>query len=158
MSTITVWRVTDQDYVSSAFDGMGAEKFGGRFNSVGRKLVYCAGSLSLALLEQLVRTNSRDRLRRQVCIRADFDSSLVEVAGPGDLPTGWSDIPYSGVSQKFGDEWLIKQSSAVLKVPSVVVAIEWNYLLNPEHPDFASIVTFDPVALPLDGRIERLMS
>jgi RES domain-containing protein len=157
VSTVTVWRLTDRNYVASAFDGIGAEKFGGRFNSVGRKMVYCAGSLSLALLEQLVRTNSRDRLRRQVCIQADVDSSLVETASPTMLPKCWSEIPYTSVSQNFGDEWLASQSSAVLKVPSVVLASEWNYLLNPEHPDFATIVTFDAFPVPIDRRVERLL-
>jgi RES domain-containing protein len=41
--------------------------------------------------------------------------------------------------------------TAVLKVPSAIIDLEYNYLLNPAHPDFEKIkirsvnkFTFDP--------------
>jgi len=53
--------------------------------------------------------------------------------------------------QTIGDEWMFNRTSAVLRVPSAVVPTEWNYLLNPSHPDFAMVtigakqrIKFDP--------------
>lgn len=149
---ITAWQITDRDYAGTAFDGVGAEKFGGRLNSIGRRVVYCAGSQSLAILEQLVRVNSRSRLRRQVCMRVEFDARMVETLDHSKLPRGWDAIPYTDVSQRVGDGWLERQSSAVLRVPSVVVPEEWNYLLNPGHPDFVRISKGASQPLPIDER------
>ncbi len=53
--------------------------------------------------------------------------------------------------QEGGDEWFDTQASAVLRVSSVVVPGESNFLLNPTHPDFgrisvesARLFEFDP--------------
>ncbi len=52
-----------------------------------------------------------------------------------------------------GDGWLDAKRAAVLKVPSALVPVEYNYVINPEHPDFALITTGDPTGFPLDPRL-----
>jgi hypothetical protein len=41
----------------------------------------------------------------------------------------------------------------VLRVRSAVIADEFNFLLNPEHPDFKKIVGEQPVPFVFDGRL-----
>jgi RES domain-containing protein len=41
----------------------------------------------------------------------------------------------------------------VFQVPSVVVPTENNYLLNPNHPDFAGMRIGTPMPFPFDERL-----
>jgi RES domain-containing protein len=38
-------------------------------------------------------------------------------------------------------------------VPSVIVPTEFNYVLNPVHPDFARIRIGTPLPFPFDARL-----
>jgi RES domain-containing protein len=46
----------------------------------------------------------------------------------------------------------------VLAVPSAVIPAETNYLLNPEHPDFARIGIGEPLELVTDLRLLKKVS
>jgi len=52
-----------------------------------------------------------------------------------------------------GTKWLGQARSAVLKVPSVVIRDEFNYLLNPQHSDFKRIVVSKPAPFSFDLRL-----
>jgi RES domain-containing protein len=151
----TVWRIVDPKYAESAFSGIGAEIAGGRFNSKGRRMVYTAGSVSLAMLEQLVQANKRRRLRGHVCIPVTFEETFVEAHDADSLPKGWDARPYRHASQDFGDRWLREQRSLVLCVPSVVVPQEYNYLINPSHPDMGAVEIGDAFLTPFDVHLTR---
>jgi RES domain-containing protein len=43
--------------------------------------------------------------------------------------------------------------SAVLEVPSIVVNGEFNYLLNPEHPDFERLEIGSALPFSFDPRL-----
>ena len=62
-------------------------------------------------------------------------------------------MPSTVVSQSIGDRWLESARSAVLRVPSVVVPAESNYLLNPHHADFDRIEIAAPEVLRVDPRL-----
>jgi len=51
---LIAWRLTTKKNESEAFNGIGASKYGGRWNSKGNKVIYSSESISLALLENLV--------------------------------------------------------------------------------------------------------
>ncbi len=148
----TAWRIVKSKYADSAFDGEGAAKAGGRWNSRGRRVVYTSGNLSLAALELLVHLNPPVRFR-WVAIPCRFDPKLVETVPPGALPDQWTRVPTPPEVRKTGDAWLAEERSAVLAVPSAIVSREWNYLLNPEHPDFARIELGDPEPFAFDSRL-----
>lgn len=86
-------------------------------------------------------------------IRILFDEALVERLDPAVLPAGWRASPAPPQTQAIGDAWLAERRSAVLAVPSAVVPIESNYLLNPAHPDFARITAGQPESFDLDQRL-----
>lgn len=153
MKKTRVWRICHKKYSNSAFSGEGAKLYGGRFNSEGFAAVYTSGSLSLALLEILVRTNDRAFFEACTLFYADIPASGIYEATFGDLPAGWDNIPHGSHSQKFGDNWLKSKTELALKVPSVVVPVEHNYILNPNHPDFNRMKTSSADKLPLDKRL-----
>lgn len=153
MNKVRVWRITHKQYADSAFTGEGARIYGGRFNSEGLPSIYTSGNLSLALLEMLVQSNDRNYFSSCVSIYADIPVTTIKQMTPELLPDAWDAVPYSTASQLFGDKWINDSESAVLKVPSVAVPVEWNYVINPLHPDFKKIEIFDSTVLPFDERL-----
>lgn len=56
------------------------------------------------------------------------------------LPGGWRDDPAPAETAAIGDAWLLDNASLALAVPSVIVPREHNFILNPQHPLFTSVV------------------
>jgi len=148
----TAWRVVKHEFVATAFDGEGARLFGGRWHSSGRVVVYTSASASLGLLEQLVHAE-KGLLPIYITIPVTFVADLVEMIDLVRIPTRWQTSPPPYELQQIGDEWVDSMRSCVLEVPSVIVPHESNFILNPKHPDFASIEIGDPIALEIDTRL-----
>lgn len=144
------WRIVKVRHAATAFDGEGARRYGGRWNSTGTRLVYTSGTRALAALETLVHLNPPIVLQ-YVAIPVAFDAALVETIPPSALPADWTEAPPPPSTRRTGDLWVTQARSAVLEVPSVIIPGEPNYLLNPAHADFKRIriggaepFSFDP--------------
>ena len=143
-------------FVSTRFpDGLcaeGARRNGGRWNSKGVAILYCATSESLALLELRVHAPHpypRDRLRFVI----DVPDDAVHEAPVAALPRGWNKLPPSPASKRFGDKWVASGSSLGLLVPSVVASEERNILLNPAHPRFSEVRVTKKSRVQMDLRL-----
>ena len=149
---ITAWRIVKFQHTQTAFDGEGARMAGGRWNKIGSPMIYTAGSLALAALETIVHLPKSDLLKKLFFhIRVQFDNNLVFALNPADLPADWDCIPPSDSTQTIGTDWILKEKSVILKVPSTIIREEFNYLISPVHPDFKKLslgsaerFTFDP--------------
>ncbi len=151
--TLIAWRIVDSKHKQKAFSGDGARRYGGRWNSKGVAVIYTAGSLSLACIELVVNLPSPKLLESFVRIPVRFKSSLVESSPYNQLPRDWQSRPISPTTKAIGDRWVRQQRLAILKVPSVVIPEEFNYLINPAHPDFARIEIGQPVVYHFDPRL-----
>jgi RES domain-containing protein len=151
----TAWRIVKRRHVESAFDGEGARRYGGRWNSPGTSVVYASETRALCLLEVLAGIRSVKPLEAYVIIPATFEDSLVTGVDLDRLPRTWRQSPPHPSTQRVGDDWADQETSAVLRAPSAIVPEEFNYLLNPGHPDFAGIQLGDPHELLLDPRLLR---
>jgi RES domain-containing protein len=149
------WRIVAAEHAEGAFSGEGARLYGGRWNSPGVAVVYTAQSASLAALEMLVRLHAERRMPNYVLFACAFDDSLVEPIAKSDLPPGWRADPAPPRLQQLGEQWVLSGRSAILRVPSAVIETEFNYLLNPVHPDFGGIEIAEPVPFALDLRLLR---
>lgn len=147
---IKAWRIVKSKHAGSAFEGEGARLFGGRWNSVGTRMVYTSASRSLAALETLVHLNP-PVFFDFVIIPVTFDRRLVETLK--DLPQNWREEPPVRSGQLTGDAWIREKRSAVLEVPSAVMPGEFNFLLNPMHPDFRKLKTGEPDTFTFDRRL-----
>ena len=151
---IVTYRVCKTRY--PVFDGTGAEIVGGRWNSPGRPLIYCADSYAGALLEILVHANAPIALPGEHhCARAFLDDDVaVEILEESDLP-GWADEDQR-VAREFGDRWMKERRTAVLSVPAATARpYGRNLLLNPAHPAYARITLEPAVAVMWDVRLFR---
>ena len=146
------WRIVREDHRSAAFDGEGAWLFGGRWNSRGTRIVYTSITLSLAALETLVHLNPPVAFK-YVAIPIEFDEALVETVAAMDLPADWNEEPPPPSTAEIGDRWVRDSRSAVLKLPSVIISAELNYLLNPGHSDFKRIRIGKPMPFSFDPRL-----
>jgi RES domain-containing protein len=152
--TRRAWRVVKSARSADAFDGEGARLHGGRWNSPGISLVYTAQSESLAALELLVHLQNSRVLQQSYCtIPVEFEDAHVELLDPKTLPGDWRKHPAPNTLQALGDRWAKEQRTAVLQVPNAVIPRESNYLLNPHHPDFASIRISPPESFEFDARL-----
>lgn len=148
------WRLVKTRLLASAWDGEGARAAGGRWNSVGVPVVYVASSLSLALVEVLVHLPA-GLLAAYSAVPVSFDGTRVATLADRDLPADWRRVPPPVSPRAIGDRFVADGRALALRVPSVVVPSEWNYVLNPAHPSFASIEIGVPVAFPFEPRLVR---
>ena len=151
--SITAWRITKRKHANSAFNGSGARKYGGRWNSPGTSIVYTSETQSLAVLEMLVHLEGPDLLQHYILIGITIDESFIETLDHGQLPRNWRSALPSVALRTIGDEWAANQTSVALRVPSALVPAESNFLLNPAHTNFQKLVIGDPVLFAFDQRL-----
>jgi len=134
-----VFRLSKLKFASD-LSGKGAEKSGGRWNSKGTALVYTSESRALCTTEIAVHTplGNLPADYRLISIEIPDDIPLKELA-ISELPEGWNSIPHSQSTRAIGDKFVTDNKFLVLKVPSVVVPGEYNYLLNPNHKEFTKV-------------------
>ncbi|MGI0119632.1 RES family NAD+ phosphorylase [Zooshikella sp. RANM57] len=152
------WRIAAPDYAKTPHEmlsGEGAYLFGGRWNSKGTRVVYLAESLALASMELLVHLKQSDILKRYHKLPVSFDSSLVMDLDTDSLPSNWQSYEMEPETQATGDYWVQNKLSLLLKVPSVIIPEESNYLLNPEHPDFDKLQIGKIVKFEFDSRLVK---
>lgn len=150
---MTVWRLSLARYAVTAFSGTGAKAYGGRWSPPGLAVIYSAESRSLALVEVLAGTDDSVRLIKQkwVLLSAEIPEECIEK--PARVPDDWRQYPHSPAPQAFGAEWVQARRSVTLRVPSVVVPGEFNYLLNPAHPQFGRVKIGKPEPFSFDPRL-----
>jgi RES domain-containing protein len=149
---VEIYRITRAVYADRLVASGGV----GRWNARGRFVIYTAGSRALACLENVVHRSGEglQELFRVMVINVP-DNVPIETILPDELPTDWVDYQSFDVCQQFGERWLTEARTAVLRVPSVIVPQEWNYLLNPAHPGFAHIRLVRTEPFVFDARIKE---
>jgi RES domain-containing protein len=152
---VRAWRIAKKRYAKNAFDGEGAYRYGGRWNSRGVRVVYLSSSSALAALEVLVNAADPQLLYTMpyVVIPVEFDESLL--SRPERLPKDWKEDPPPKSAARIGDAWVMSGASLLLEVPSAVIPFENNYLLNPVHPAMGSLHIGNPQTFTFDSRLLR---
>jgi RES domain-containing protein len=115
--------------------------------------VYTSSTIALATLEMLAHLDSTVPLPAYRLIKATIPDSLITAVETNSLPSNWRQYPAPPELRIVGDNWLERRDSAVFKVPSALVAVEYNYLINPQHQDFPKITIGTPVSFPVDPRL-----
>jgi RES domain-containing protein len=118
-------------------------------------MIYTAQSQALAALEMLVHLDSPDLLKKYVLFEVSIDPSYVRDLDISSLPRNWKADPAPANVQAIGDDWVAGGASAVLRVPSILVPGESNYLLNLRHRDFAKLRIGTMIPFQFDPRLAR---
>lgn len=134
-----VYRIAKRQYIKN-LSGVGAKKYGGRWNRKGSSVLYTSENVSLAALEMLVHVELQNLPKNlQILVLKISDEVSIRHIDIKDLPKNWRDYPAPGKLAEIGTAWLEKKESLILKVPSVVIAQERNVLINPNHPEFENV-------------------
>jgi RES domain-containing protein len=148
---VQVWRLCQRKYQDTAFSGEGGLYASGRWHPKGFPIVYTSSCLALATLELFVHLES-DRIPL-VAIRALIDDDLpISEIPPALFPPDWQEMSAYPLLQELGKDWLLSLRSPILKVPSSIVPVEFNYLFNPRHPSL-SFSLEPPIRFQFDKRM-----
>ncbi|SEM77813.1 RES domain-containing protein [bacterium A37T11] len=149
-----IFRITLTPYAGS----LKASGRPARWNGKGTFMVYTAGSIALACLENLAHRSG------VVMINDSFSITVFSIPDKlkmavytekelHELSDTWFDQKQYAVTQQLGDQWLQQNNTAILKVPSAIIQTEYNYLINPRHPDSSKIKMDRVLPFTFDKRI-----
>lgn len=138
-----VFRLTRRAFVD--LDGEGARRYGGRWNSPGRPVVYTASTRALAALEYLMHIDVEDVPDDLVLLTIEvpddqLEEGMVEHVRVATLPADWVRVAHP-TCRLIGDAWLRTGRALLLRAPSAAIPEEDAVLINPGHAAAASRVT-----------------
>ncbi|MCK5820618.1 MAG: RES family NAD+ phosphorylase [Bacteroidales bacterium] len=148
-----VFRLANRKF-SHDLSGKGAEITGGRWNSKGVGVVYTSESRALCTAEIAVHTQLGIIPKDYELVHILIPDSIqfMEIS-PDELPLPWNSIPYNSITQNIGNHFIDTNEYPVLKVPSAVIPGDFNYLINPAHPDSRGIEITKTEAFSFDERL-----
>jgi RES domain-containing protein len=149
-----VYRIVHKKYATSLF----ASGMEGRWNSKGNKVLYCAESIALAFLENMVR-------RKGVGFNDDFKTMFIEIPSKAtiteisvdNLASGWREFNHYQSCQSLGDIWYNERKHLLLKVPSAVLPEAFNFVINTANADYKKVKIIEVTDLIPDKRIEEIL-
>lgn len=145
------FRIAKTEFIRD-LSGFGAYKFGGRWNSIGTHILYLAENPSLSLLEVLVHI-SRFQIQSSFSVLT-LELPEIELVDPPELPQNWKLTPPPMSLKKVGDEFIRSKMSLAIRIPSAIMPLDHNLLVNPGHPDFSKIKILDCEEIHLEKRLK----
>lgn len=146
-----VFRLTKRKYAGE-LSGKGAAKSNNRWNSKGTEIIYTAESRALAMAEVAVHLTLATLPEDFVMMEIEIPDS-VRIAKAEKVNVKEFVWPPQEVTQMMGDQFIHSGKNGVLQVPSVVVKGDFNYLINPHHPDFNKVKIIKITDFPFDERV-----
>jgi len=152
---MVLYRITRARHAAD-LSGEGARLTKGRWNPVGVSMVYTASSVALAALEVYV------NVPRGIVIAAEFkrvdiqvpDSAMIEYVEVSDLSSDWSNVIAPDSIGEIGQAWADRCSSLLMRVPSAALSgHEYNFLINPRHPDMKGVKVLNITPFVYDSRM-----
>jgi len=110
----------------------------GRWNLDSQWVLYASANRSLAALEQVANRSS-------IVLHESYTILVIEVPDTESccttlqikqLPAHWKHLSGYGRLQEMGSNWYRNAETLLLRVPSVVIQQESNYLIHTQHPDY----------------------
>jgi len=138
-----VYNIRKAKYSNAAI----ASGIANRWNKDEEYVLYAGGTISLSALE-LVAHRSSINIKmgyKLLHIQTSIQPSDIKTIEVKDLPKNWKSIESYPALQKMGSDWYCSQQSLLLKVPSVLIPWESNYIINVHHPDFSKKVVLESV-------------
>jgi RES domain-containing protein len=130
----------------SASDYTGALLYPGRWHPRGTPILYFSFALSLACLEQLVHLSSG-------ALPDDYVYTAVDLIGEPETADYRGSPADVDATRRYGHGWATSLRSVAVLVPSAIIKIEFNLLLNPLHPAFADLTWAAPQPFAFDPRL-----
>lgn len=127
-----VYRIARRKYAADT-SGEGARLFGGRWNNKLVNCLYTSECRALAVLEYTVNINIDDIPRALCIVTFEIDEKVIHTLKESSLPGNWKSLHVPKETQNFGSALLLNPQIQVIKIPSIIVPGEFNYLISPLH-------------------------
>lgn len=148
-----VFRITKKKY-SSDISGKGAELFGGRWNPIGTPALYTSQNRALAILELLVHTPKEIVPPNQILLTIEIPKKLEsKILLVDKLKDDWDALQTNEWTQNLGLRYFQKSDTLGIIVPSALINLEKNIVLNPSHKDYQQIEIIDQSEFKFDERL-----
>lgn len=148
-----VYRVGKTKYAND-LSGEGARIFGGRWNNKGIECLYTSENRALAILEYTANVNIEDIPKSLSLVSIEIPDKEIFTVKEKDLPEGWNISPATSEVKDYGSALLKASKYVAIRVPSVIIPAEYNYLLNPNHIQSRKIKIINTVVFPYDARLK----
>lgn len=147
------WRIAKAKRAAD-LSGLGAALEGGRWNDQEVPAVYMGLTPAICCLETFVHAAGEPTYPLKItCFELPDDPALyLEVAG-SQLPAGWNSQPADRPSMDFGTTWLKAKTHLGLIVPSAVLPLERNVVINPNHSAIEQITVVETYDFLYDPRM-----
>jgi RES domain-containing protein len=149
---MVLYRITKCNYAND-LSGTGARLYGGRWNSEGKDALYLASSRSLAVLEVLVHLPPLMIPDGYCLVEIEVPDNSIKHIHIEALPDNWKDVAGPVALKRIGDEFLKDQQYLLMKMPSSIVPMEHNYLLNPQHSAMKKVKILKSEPFDFDERL-----
>jgi RES domain-containing protein len=148
-----VYRISITKHAND-LSGEGARLNGGRWNNKLIPCTYTAESRALAVLEYTVNVNIDEIPRALSLVLIEIPDKNILKLNEANLPGNWKQSPTPSSTRQFGTSLLTAAKNAVIKIQSAVIPQEFNYILNPAHPDSKNFKILDIQDFVFDVRIK----
>ena len=138
-----------------SLNGEGAKLHGGRWNFVGVPCLYTSESKALCILEYAANVRLEEMPSSLSITTYDLPEKGLKELLLTDLSANWQDIPSPEENKRLGSEILKDVNVLAIKVPSVIVPSEFNFILNPFATKFDTIKIADVHIFTMDKRIKK---
>ncbi|MFT4093611.1 MAG: RES family NAD+ phosphorylase [Niabella sp.] len=149
-----IYRIAQESFATD-LSGKGAWMNGGRWNSEGRFALYASVSRALALLEILAHAPAKMlTIKPYILLTLEVaDTASTEQIQPEMLPANWNVHDLRPATVQLGDRFLKTGKALLLMTPSVIMPEEWNYVLNPLHPEMKKVKIIHRRSIKFDKRL-----
>jgi RES domain-containing protein len=149
-----VYRISSPKYITD-LTGTGSKQYGGRWNEKGISVVYFAESRAMAVMEILMHLRPEELDR-------DYNLAVFEIPDGKilnikieDLPDDWKSENCGAYLKRIGAEFVRENKYLLMRVPSVILEEEHNYILNPDHKDAGNIKLLEKRVFRFDRRFKN---
>lgn len=149
-----VYRISSPKYIDD-LSGAGAKQYGGRWNDKGTPLVYFAGSRAMAVMEVLVHLRPENLDSEYILAVFEVPEDKIKTLTVHDLPVDWKVEPGIEALKEFGNKFVKEKEYLLMKVPSVLVEEEFNFIMNPGHLDAKRIKLISKRPFKFDVRFKN---
>lgn len=147
-----LYRFGKQPYIQD-LSGQGGLYHDGRWHRKGTQILYTAEHLSLAKLETLANSPILPVGYYALTLEVPDNASVQRVI-VSELPIGWAGLPYPPELAAISENWIREGEFWLLRVPSAHSPTEYNYLLNPLHPEHQQLHSVSLEPHPFDRRLK----
>lgn len=152
---ITAFRLVHREALAESPDPFRPRAHANRWNSADIQVAYTAESVALAAMEIMAHLGPIGRsMRGYQLFSISFEDDDVENAATQDSGLNPRDVD---ATTAYGDAWAQARRSLALRVPSVVVPLSFNYIINPAHPHMSNTIVEAHGEFQFDERIVRLV-